>query len=152
MTNPIRYRLRTLLICMGVAPMLLSSLICVPQVIWDGRFQLNVRFVNETGNAIDQIEAADAGTRQYADYYVSFPNGREQPRWKAVNLDGNGVGQIDVNCSGHVSQLTGVELSYWQSKTIVVRVTFVDGSRSVFAADIPERGKRHLVVAIPTSH
>jgi hypothetical protein len=143
-----RYSLRTLLIVLAVGPAGLFVLVSGPQMVWDGRFTLNVQFVNETGISVDRIEAAVVGRRAHADLYVSFPNG-EQPRWRVVELDNKGVAQLDVNCSGHESWLTGYELSYWQQGAIVTRVEYSDGSRSLFVADIPLRGVRNLVVRIP---
>jgi hypothetical protein len=149
MSFHVRYSLRTLLLLVAIGPVVLSGLVYVPQMIWDGRFALNVRFVNETGKTIDRIDAAAVIKREYADFHVAHPN-VEEPRWRTFDLDDNGVAQIDVNCSGHVSQFTGIELSYMQFEAIVVRVEFTDGSQSLFAANIPERGKRHLDVDIPT--
>ena len=143
-----RFSLRTLLLVLALGPIILFGLVCAPQMIWDGRFALNVRFVNETGKTIDRIDAASVINREDADFHIAHPD-IEQPRWNAIILDNNGVGQIDVNCSGHVSQFTGIELSYMQFEAIVVRVEFADGSRSLFAVDVPERGKRHSQVDIP---
>lgn len=144
-----RFSLRTSLIMLAVGPIVLCVLFVGPYVaVWSGRFTLNVHFVNETEKNIDRMEAAVVSNREEADFHVSVPD-VEPPRWRLVNLDSNGVAQLDVKCSGHDSWL-GYELSYWQQTAIVVRVDFSDGSRSLFAADIPpERGGRHLFVHIP---
>jgi hypothetical protein len=143
-----RYKLRTLLILLAVGPPFLAGLVYVPQIIWDGGYDLSVQFANQTGKAIDRIEAAAVGKREYADLHVAYPD-VEPPNWRSVTLDGKGVGQIYVRSSGHVSQFTGIELSYYQEKAIVIRVDFTDGSRSLFAVNTPERGKRHIDVDIP---
>src|SRR5262249_25008659 len=106
-----RYRLRTLMIVLALGPIVLAGLVFVPFGLWDGRFALTVRFVNNTGKAIDHIEPADEIKREYADFHVAHPD-IEKPRWRSITLDNDGVGQIDVTCSGHVSQFTGIELSY----------------------------------------
>ena len=143
-----RYRLRTLLILLAIGPIILAALVSIPQIVWDGGFDLNARFVNKSGKTIDRIEAADVGKREYADWHVSHPD-IEQPSWREVTLDTNGVGQIHVRSSGHVSQFTGIELSYYKSESVVIRVNFTDGSRSLFAVNTPERGKRQIDVGIP---
>ena len=145
-----RFSLRTFLLLAVVGPIFIAGFIYVPQTIWDGGFDLNLHLVNNTGKAIDRIEAAAVASHQYSEFYVAHPDHREQPRWSTVTLDGGGVGQVYVNSAGHVNAFTGIELSYWRSEAVVVRVEFTDGSRSQFAVDVPERGKRHIEVDIPT--
>ena len=143
-----RYRLRTLLIVLALGPVVLAGLFFgLGDTVWDGRCGLNVRFVNETGKVIDRVEAAGVGDRAEADAYAS--TGLEPPGLRGIHLDQNGIGQIDVNCSGRDTWL-GYELSYSRQRAIVVRVDFNDGTRSLFAADIPsQRDIRDLNVHIP---
>jgi hypothetical protein len=146
----LRYKLRTLLIVLALGPVVLACLFFgLGDTVWDGRFTLNVSFVNETGKPIDRIEAAAVSNQAEADAYVSLPTGGEQPKWRVVELDNSGSGQIDVNCSGRDTWL-GYELKYYRQGAIVVRVDFADGSQSLFASDIPpQRHIHNLVVHIP---
>src|SRR5262245_12642682 len=142
-----RYSLRTLLLLVAVVPIIIAGLVCVPQAVWDGRFDLNVRFVNKTGKAVSSIEATSVYDRRTADLYLAYPQG-EQPPWRILALDNNDTAQIEVKCFGRESQFTGIEFSYGQFGAIVIRVKFSDGSTSLFAVNTPERGKRQLDINI----
>jgi len=146
----LRYKLRTLLIVLALGPPVLAALFFgLADTLWVGHFTLNVRFVNETGNAIDRIQAAAVSDRAEADAYASLSTGLEPPGWRGIDLDPNGIGQMDVSSCGRDTWL-GYELSYSRQRAIVVRVDFNDGTRTLFAADIPpQRDVRDMVVHIP---
>jgi hypothetical protein len=144
-----RYRLRTLLIVLALGPPLLAGFVFFgPQMVWDGGFDLSVHFVNNTGRSIDRIYATRPGSKSDMELYVSFPE-REHPTWKPIEMEDSGLAHTHLNCSGHVSLLIGHELSYWQPEAIALRVDFADGSQSIFAVDVPGRGKRDVDVDIP---
>jgi hypothetical protein len=149
-SNFMRYRLRTLLIVLALGPIVLAGLFFGPgEALWDGRFPLNVCFVNETGKVIGQIEAAAVHNRAEADAYLSLPAGGEQPRWQEMELDNKGCAVLNVNCSGRTTWL-GYERKYYRQGALVVRVKFDEGTQSLIAADIPpQREIRDIVVHIP---
>lgn len=143
-----RFSLRTLLVALAVAPLLIAAVICVPQVAEVGHIPLTLRFINETGKTIQRIEGAAVGKREYADWHVKVRN-EEQPPWRSIALDGDGVGELHLMFSRMASQFTGVEFSYYQPQALVIKVDFTDGSQSLFAADVPKRGIRHLDITLP---
>jgi hypothetical protein len=147
-----RFRLRTLLIVVALAPLLAWAVVSVwpPTIIvWDGGFTLQLRYVNNTGKAIDRMEAAVVSRRDEAEMYVSHSD-IEQPIWKPIILNDDGIAQLHVKCSGRENPLTGRELSYFRQGAIITRIEFDDGTSSLFASDIPmARDVRSLVVPIP---
>lgn len=145
-----RYRLRTLLVVLALGPPLLALCYFGPFVaVWSGRFTVDVQFANNTGKAIDRLDAAVVNDRGTAKMLVAHPDAEGGWLWKPISLDTHCMAQLDVKCSGRETWL-GREFGYWQQRAIAIRVVFEDGSETRFVVDTPrQRGTmRSLVVNI----
>jgi hypothetical protein len=145
-----RYRLRTLLIVLAVAPLVLAGGgHALPVALWDGRFDLTVRVSSDPGPP--QSVACEAfPSRQYAEYALEHLHPPETQSWKVTADPFAGEPLVvSVPVSGRDS-LLGWELSRFQFRHLVVVAVLPDGRRVGKLVDIPDgRVSREVSVSFP---
>ena len=139
-----RYKLRTLLIVLAVAPVGISAIVThlffSTAGIADGEGTLTMRIVGERVSEIKELEAAVFYSRQAADYCVDHP--LREAGWRPINLDDDGVAHLQLSHSYRLNWV-GQVISYHRVPAIAVRAHLVDGSAVVLAQSIPQERTVH---------
>jgi hypothetical protein len=119
-----------------------------PEMVWDGRFQLDVRLQSRSAAAIKDVSYALYHDREVANRVAGTTEQSVVTEFRSVENAGSGRYLVSVPCSGR--RWLGVEHGYFEYRFIVLRLRYNDKSAVCTAVEIPEgRGQRSVAVDVP---
>lgn len=143
-----RFRLRTLLLVVAVAAVILLIIDNGSVAVWDGHFPLQVHLRGTHGREIIEVAAEPLTRLEYADYVRNAPSKLDLRPERVEWVEGQPF-TVRVPCSGRTSSF-GRELSYTQFKLLVLRISFMDGEVALIPVEIPDgRKAREVRVTVP---
>ena len=115
--------------------------------VWDGSFPLEVLLSGPSDQKVVEVAVEPLSRLEYADFLRIDPT-RLGLQPKTIPWTEGQAFEVRVPCSGRSSSF-GRELSYFQFKLLVVRITYQDGVVDFFPVEIPDgRLSRQVSVSI----
>ncbi len=143
-----QFGLSTLLLAAVVAALVMGFLTRGPVASWVGHFELTMQLASESGREIKEVSYAAFFRRDLAEWVATHPVAERGAAFDQATTR-NGRFVASVMCSGK-RNLLGYDISYFEPRYLVLRVTYADGTLIRRAVEVPAgRGPRSIVVPVP---